>query len=67
MASGKSVQRRSKGPRTEHPRLVGFTEAENAIVVRAASKCETPANVFIRESALFQAREELGLKHPVGA
>jgi len=57
---------RPKGPRAEHPRLVGFSEKENALVERAAKACELPANVYIREAALFNAREDLGLKQPKG-
>lgn len=57
---------RSKGPRSQHPRLVGFSSEENHIVERAAAKVDEPTNVYIREAALFQAREELGLKHPKG-
>lgn len=57
---------RSKGPRAEHPRLVGFSDKENALVERAAAKAEFPTNVYIREAALYAAREELGLKQPGG-
>ncbi len=57
---------KSKGPRGEHPRLVGLSASENSLIERAAKRAEVPANVFIREAALFQAREELGLKHPAG-
>jgi hypothetical protein len=57
---------RSKGPRSQHPRLVGFSSEENHLVERAASKADAPTNVYIREAALYQAREDLGLKHPAG-
>lgn len=66
MAKARSKVGAPKGSRAEHPRLVGFSEDENALVERAASKCGVKANPFIREAAVFQAREELGLKHPKG-
>ncbi len=57
---------RPRGPRAEHPRLVGLSEKENALIERAARKAEAPANVYIREAALYCAREDLGLKQPEG-
>ncbi len=58
---------KSKGPRTEHPRLVGFSESENAVIERAAAKAGVKPSPYIRENALWCAREELGLEHPAGA
>ncbi len=58
--------KRTKQPRDEHPRLIGFTEKENGIVVRAATKGGMSATAYIREAALFNAREDLGLVHPKG-
>jgi len=53
-----------KGPRSEHPRLVGFSEVENALIERAAKRVQVAGNAYIREAALWDAREELGLPHP---
>lgn len=55
---------KSKGPRAEHPRLVGFSRAENKIVERAAKQAGTRTNTYIREAALYHAREDLGLAQP---
>ncbi len=62
----RKVPQKSKGPRTEHPRLVGISEAENTILERAATSAEMKPAAYIREAALYHAREELGLKHPAG-
>ena len=55
---------KARGPRAEHPRLVGFSDRENKLVERAARKAKARTNVYIREAALYQAREELGVEHP---
>jgi hypothetical protein len=63
----RGMPKRPKGLRNEHPRLLCLSEAENGLLERAARQVGAPTNVYIREAALFQAREELGVQHPEGA
>lgn len=48
-------KRSASGPRTEHPLLIGCTEAEAARLAKAAKACAMPRAQFIRESALANA------------
>lgn len=66
MPRAKTPTPKPKAPRAQHPRLVGFSEEENALVERAARAVDMATNPYIRESALFQAREDLGLMQPEG-
>ncbi len=53
-------------PSREHPFLVGCSHAQAALIKRGAKKLGMKPIPFIREAALFQARDALGLKQPEG-
>lgn len=53
-----------KKPRQEHPFLVGCTHKEAALIARGAAKFGMGPIEFLRDSALFQARDLLGMKQP---
>jgi uncharacterized protein (DUF1778 family) len=61
-----AARKRSHGPRTQHPRLIGLSEKENALLVRAAARADTTVTEYMRDAALWCAREDLGIKHAAG-
>lgn len=57
-----SKTKKQKKPRQEHPYLVGCTHKEAALIARGAAKFGMGPIEFLRDSAIFQARDALGLK-----
>ncbi len=51
-------------PSKQHPFLVGCTHEEAALIERGAAKFDMGPCTFLRDCALFQAREALGLRQP---
>lgn len=58
------AKKKQKPPSRQHPFLVGCTEHEASLLTRAGKKLGQGPITFLRDIALFRARQLLGLRQP---